>query len=122
MESVISRSQDIVLRFDCMLSTLTPDIAGPCRYDTHGKEGVDSGPAMDPAQLFGMIFGSDVFEDYIGELQMAMAVSASADLPEHHPEQPQPPVDDRMQRAKQHAEIMATRAKLQKMQVVSPLL
>ena len=74
---------------------------------------------MDPAQLFGMIFGSDVFEDYIGELQMAMAVSASSDLPEHHPEQPQTQVDDRAQRAKQNAEMLATRAKLQTMQVVS---
>lgn len=47
-----------------------------CRYDELGKEGLDDGPDIDPAQLFGMIFGSDVFEDYVGELQMATAVSS----------------------------------------------
>lgn len=52
-----------------------------CRYDELGKEGLDDGPDIDPAQLFGMIFGSDIFEDYVGELQMATAVATG--LEEH---------------------------------------
>lgn len=42
-------------------------------YDQFGESGVSDQPMMDPTALFGMLFGSDVFEEYVGELQMAMA-------------------------------------------------
>lgn len=42
-----------------------------------GKAGVATDQFMDPGALFGMLFGSDVFIDYIGELQMASMVSLS---------------------------------------------
>lgn len=36
-------------------------------YDRLGKAGVADQPMMDPATLFGVMFGSDMFEDYVGE-------------------------------------------------------
>ena len=34
---------------------------------------------LDPAMVFGMVFGSDAFEEYIGQLQLAMLAGISAE-------------------------------------------
>lgn len=36
-------------------------------YDRLGAAGVSDAPLMDPGALFAVLFGSDVFEDYVGE-------------------------------------------------------
>ncbi|KAK4781906.1 hypothetical protein SAY86_016008 [Trapa natans] len=47
-------------------------------YDSHGREGVSTNAIIDPAAIFAMLFGSELFEDYIG--QLAMASMASLDI------------------------------------------
>jgi len=38
-------------------------------YDRFGKQGISGTPMMDPSTLFSVLFGSDMFEDYVGELR-----------------------------------------------------
>ncbi|XP_047047708.1 chaperone protein dnaJ 10-like isoform X1 [Lolium rigidum] len=47
-------------------------------YDSYGKSGISTETMIDPAAIFVMLFGSEIFEDYIGEL--AMASMASLDI------------------------------------------
>ncbi|XP_010459811.1 PREDICTED: chaperone protein dnaJ 10 [Camelina sativa] len=46
-------------------------------YDTCGKSGIST-EIIDPAAIFAMLFGSELFEEYIG--QLAMASMASLDI------------------------------------------
>ncbi|CAI0463750.1 unnamed protein product [Linum tenue] len=47
-------------------------------YDAYGKSGISTEGIIDPAAIFAMLFGSELFEDYIG--QLAMASMASLDI------------------------------------------
>lgn len=47
-------------------------------YDSYGKSGISTEGIIDPAAIFAMLFGSELFEEYIG--QPAMASMASMDF------------------------------------------
>ncbi|KAL1190003.1 Chaperone protein dnaJ 10 [Cardamine amara subsp. amara] len=47
-------------------------------YDAYGKSGISTDTIIDPAAIFAMLFGSELFEGYIG--QLAMASMASLDI------------------------------------------
>ncbi|KAM7513938.1 hypothetical protein LguiA_003521 [Lonicera macranthoides] len=47
-------------------------------YDAYGKSGISTETIIDPAAIFAMLFGSELFEEYIG--QLAMASMASLDI------------------------------------------
>ncbi|MBA0727114.1 hypothetical protein Golax_000134 [Gossypium laxum] len=47
-------------------------------YDAYGKSGISAEAIIDPAAIFAMLFGSELFEEYIG--QLAMASMASLDI------------------------------------------
>ncbi|KAL3619851.1 Chaperone protein dnaJ 10 [Castilleja foliolosa] len=47
-------------------------------YDAYGKSGISTESIIDPAAIFAMLFGSELFEEYIG--QLAMASMASLDI------------------------------------------
>jgi DnaJ-class molecular chaperone len=48
-------------------------------YDAMGKPGVSGAAMVDPATLFGLLFGSDAFNEYVGTLSLAMMAGVAMD-------------------------------------------
>ena len=53
-----------------------------CRYDEIGKASMQELKMMDASVVFGMVFGSEAFEDYIGQLQVVLAAVLTGQIPD----------------------------------------
>ncbi|DBA79574.1 hypothetical protein WJX77_009375 [Trebouxia sp. C0004] len=63
------------------------DPAQRSKYNQYGKAGLEDERFMDPTAVFGMVFGSDAFEEYIGQLQMAMMAGLTGEPDQEQTEQ-----------------------------------
>lgn len=52
------------------------------RYDEAGKPGISTEQMMDPTEVFGMLFGSEVFDEYVGQLRLATLAATATEAGE----------------------------------------
>ncbi|XP_050212921.1 chaperone protein dnaJ 10 isoform X2 [Mercurialis annua] len=55
-------------------------------YDRNGKYSISRETMLDPTAVFALLFGSELFEDYIGHLSVASMASSELSIEDHSPE------------------------------------
>ncbi|ERN09220.1 hypothetical protein AMTR_s00014p00255630 [Amborella trichopoda] len=65
-------------------------------YDKNGKACVAQESMMDPSAVFGMLFGSEIFEDYVGQFTLASMATVELEEESQVPEERRQKIHEKM--------------------------